>query len=1267
LRKYYSKTIFLFFFLYIGHSAIAQFGWTKKANFPGTARYSDVSFTIGHYAFVGCGVTCSNAYLTDFWKYNSHTNTWTAIANYPGLGSLSGISFAIEGKGYVGLGWTSSYGANDLWSYDTITNAWTAMAAFPGAGRYSCSAFVIGHKAYVVGGSTSGPPYLEDVWVYDAHQNTWTEKSNWPGGLVEAYINFAIGNHGYVGDGWYPGCQEQMFEYDTTADSWTSIAIPPQPIGITETPDTWVIGSKGYVCTGGNCSATGLRDGWMYDTITKSWCEFSYIAAAKIDRGNAVAFTLDNMGYFCTGNDTNRNCLADLWEYTPTTKINVSDTTNPCIGPYVHFSDSTTYFGAAWNWSFPGGNPSTSTSENPVVYYAVSGTYTATLVLSTCGNNDTVSRTITVTAGSLGGLTLTGKNPICKGTPDTLIAAGGTGYTWSTGATTSSIIIPSTSSGTYSVSITNGVCIKDTSIAITVSTLTATISSPSSVCSGAMTILTASGGGTYLWSNGSTTSSISVIASSSADTYSATITNGGCVKDTSVTFTVNPLPTVSLSSPPTICHGDTTILNASGGISYTWSTGQTTSSISVNPAGNTTYTVGVNNGTCTKDTSLKILVNPLPSVSFSGNTNICKGNSTTLNAYGGGTYIWSTSATSSSITVTPTTDSTYSIIVTNNGCSKDTSIALTVNTLTVTITSPSSICAGDIATLNASGGGTYLWSNGSTTSSISVVASSSADTYSATITNGGCVKDTSVTFTVNPLPTVSLSSPPTICHGDTTILNASGGISYTWSTGQTTSSISVNPSGNATYTVGVNNGTCTKDTNIKVLVSPLPSVGFSGNTTICNGSSATLIASGGGTYTWSNSATSSSITVNPTTDSTYFITVTTNGCSKDTSIAVTVITLTTTITSPFSICSGDTATLHASGGGTYAWGTGSTASTVFVIPTSPTTTYSVLITNGVCVKDTSVTVTVNPLPFAGISGTSQICKGDSVILTASGGGTYVWNTGQSSASITVTPTSTFVYTVAVTNSFGCKADTTFKVKVISPAGAITGPSVVCYGDSITLVAIGGGTYLWSTGTTNNTIIVNPTKNTTYSVIINNICIDTVTRNISFDNPELNACCDTAITSPGTSVSLQASGMSSYYWVPSTGINCDSCPDPTVNPTVTTTYTVFGTDSAGCKLDKTITVDVSNCLITSIPNVFTPNGDGIDDQFVINAQYVSGYSISIYDRWGKEMYQSNNPDVYWNGKDENDNELVSSGVYYYIIKYVCNNKSYTKDGYMQVIR
>ncbi len=683
--------------LFCSWSLYGQSDWTKKANFPGVTRAFDVAFSIGHYGFVGVGRNCSNTNQIDFYKYNTRTNTWSAITNYPGNGQYGCSACTIEGKGYVGLGWSGNQNCNDFWRYDTISKGWTQMATFPGTPRYSTSPFVIGHKAYFVGGSPNGPPYFNDVWVYDAHQNTWTQLRNYPEtGGVESYVSFAIGKHGYVGDGYYnPGCYSSMYEYDTASDTWTAISPIPAAYGVGGDPGVFCLGSKAYVVSGTECTTIGLPDGWVYDTVTKSWCEFSYLGGSKLSTGYGAAFAADNHGYICTGYDTNQNCLNGLWEYTPSAKFTVSDTV-ACNADTARFSATTNFLSPTWSWSFPGGSPAISNLQNPAIIYANPGTYSVTLIVSACGGIDTVARTITIKSTPIAGVGVKGKPSICIGIADTLVASGGGTYLWSNGATTSSVIVSPNASATYTVKVTKG-----------------------------------------------------------------------CSKDTSISVTVNPTPLVSLTGGNTICEGDSTTLSATGGGTYKWSNGSTSASTVVNPNITSTYSLTVtSNKGCPKDTSIKVTVTPLPSISISGKNTICLGDSTTLFVSGGGTYKWSTGATTSSITLAPHNTSVYVLDVSNNGCSKDTNILITVSTLTAAITAPLTICQGDSVTLYTSGGGTYKWSTGSSTSSI-LVKPAATTTYSVIITNGACVKDTSVTVTIEICSTSGIEN----YHGASSLVN----------------------------------------------------------------------------------------------------------------------------------------------------------------------------------------------------------------------------------------------------------------------------------------------------------------------------------------------------------------------------------------------------------------------------------------------------------------------------------------------------------------
>ncbi|MBK7699430.1 MAG: hypothetical protein IPJ39_12210 [Saprospiraceae bacterium] len=273
-------------------------------------------------------------------------------------------------------------------------------------------------------------------------------------------------------------------------------------------------------------------------------------------------------------------------------------------------------------------------------------------------------------------------------------------------------------------------------------------------------------------------------------TYTVTVTDeNGCSSSKEVTVTVHPLPTANISGDTEICTGSSTSLTASGGTSYVWSNGATGSSITVSPTATTTYNVTVTdvNG-CDGTASKTVIVNPLPAVSIFGIDEICNGGNTTLFASGGVSYVWSNGATSTSITVSPTATTTYNVTVTDgNGCQASTSVTVTVHPLpTASISGDTEICTGTTTRLTASGGTSYTWSTGATTYWIDVNPTATT-TYNVTVTDGnGCQASASVTVAVNPFPTASISGDKEICTGTTTRLTASGGTGYLWSTGATT-------------------------------------------------------------------------------------------------------------------------------------------------------------------------------------------------------------------------------------------------------------------------------------------------------------------------------------------------------------------------------------------------------------------------------------------------------------------------------------------------
>ena len=610
------------------------------------------------------------------------------------------------------------------------------------------------------------------------------------------------------------------------------------------------------------------------------------------------------------------------------------------------------------------------------------------------------------------------------------------------------------------------------------------------ICAGTSVTLNATGtGGTnYSWSNGETGSSITV-SPNTTETYTVTLTDddGNSVTD-DVTINVNPIPVANAGMDATINEGESIVLTASGGSSYLWSTGEMSQSITINPIETTTYSVVVEENGCTSEPDeVVVTVIPTPIEADAGiDVSICNGESTILTASGGSNYVWSTGETSQSITVNPQSTTTYSVTVSEGSVSDTDSVTVTVNPIPeANAGNDISINEGESTTLTASGGSAFEWSTGETTQSITVNPSETT-TYSVIVTENGCTSEPNeVVVTVIPTPIeADAGTDVSICNGESTILTASGGSNYVWSTGETSQSITVNPQSTTTYSVTVSEGSVSDTDSVTVTVNPIPEANAGNDISINEGESTTLTASGGSAFEWSTGETTQSITVNPSETTTYSVIVTENGCiSESDSVTVTVIPSVIVIADAgddITICQYDEVILTASGGSNYVWSTGETTQSITVSPLN-TTTYSVTVIEGNVSDTDSVTVTVNPLAVAYAGEDETIELGEEVTLTAEGGNSFLWSNGSTNQQITVSPTETSNYSVTV--FIGQCSDTdSVQVIVLQPLNVSAGEDTeICNGESVTLTANGGTDYIWSTGETTQSITVNPEISTEYSV------------------------------------------------------------------------------------------------------------------------------------------------------------------------------------------
>ncbi|HRB26263.1 MAG TPA: choice-of-anchor L domain-containing protein, partial [Bacteroidia bacterium] len=797
------------------------------------------------------------------------------------------------------------------------------------------------------------------------------------------------------------------------------------------------------------------------------------------------------------------------------------------------------------------------------VSVGTSNTYTVTVTYS---GGCTATASVNVTANTNPVPSITGNNSICQGQSSTINAGSYAGYLWSTGATAATINV--NTAGNYSVTVTdaNG-CTGTASFNLTVNANpTPTITGVTSFCAGGNSTLNAGGGYTnYLWSGGATTQTINVTAGGN---YAVTVTNAaGCTATTNKVITVNALPVPSVTGTLSFCAGKNTTLTVPGSYTtYQWSNGATTSNITVSTASTFTVTVTDANG-CTGSKSATTTINTNPVPSIIGNSSICQGQSSTINAGSYAGYSWSTGATAATINVN--TAGNYSVTVTDaNGCTGTASFNLTVNANpTPTITGVTSFCAGGNSTLNAGGGYTnYLWSGGATTQTINVTAGGN---YAVTVTNAsGCTATTNKVITVNALPVPSVTGTLAFCSGKNTTLTVPGSYaSYQWSNGATTSNITVNTASTFTVTVTDANGcTGSKSATTTINTNPVPSI--IGNSSICQGQSSTINAGSYAGYSWSTGATAATINVN--TAGNYSVTVTdANGCTGTASFNLTVnANPTPTITGVTSFCAGGNSTLNAGGGYTnYLWSGGATTQTINVTAGG---NYAVTVTNAAgCTATTNKVITVNALPVPAISGPAGICPGASANLFAGSYASYLWSNGNTTPSITTNVSGN--YTVTVTDANGCVGSSNYNLLAFqNPIPVISGTAAICQNQNSVLDAGSFASWQWSTGAVSQTISV--TQSGTYSVTVTNTdgCVASTSFNVVVNPLPVPIISGTSAFCSGNSSVLTTGGGSftSYQWNTSATSNA-------ITVTAQGNYVVTVTDANGCTASTNQAVTVWN--------------------------------------------------------------------------------------------
>ena len=632
---------------------------------------------------------------------------------------------------------------------------WVQKTSLPAAGRLTAVAFTIGTKGYLGIGEIALSTYTDDFWEYDPIANSWTQKANFSGGNRGYSVGFSIGNKGYIVSGaTNPVIYfNDLWEYNPVTNLWSQLA----SFGGTARSNACGFSLGGFGYLGGGWNAGPLQDFWKYNPISNSWTQLGNFVGGVRNDIDRACFAIGNKAYWGTGNNfTTSTFYNDFWEYDPITDSWTQKANLPAPGRAgaVGFSICTKgYLGLGVdNW----GNPANFYNDL-WMYDPVANSWSAASSFPGTARAD--QPVFVVNNKAYLGTGYFGQNFLLNDFWEFTPSAGN------------------------SASVT---------------------ASSSTICQGQTATLTASGTLNYTWNPGGQTTATISVSPSITTTYTVTTTDS-CGSDTS-TATINVLQPVnaSINGNVTMCSGQSIVLTASGGTNYSWNTGATTISISVSPSSSTSYSVVVSN-VCSSDiASSAVTVLTPPVISFSGNTILCTGDSTTLTVSGGINYSWSNGSTSASINVSPATNTTYYIVASNGLCSITDSIIVSVSSPPNASLSGATICAGQSTILIATGGGNYSWSSGDATSLINISPTSSS-TYSVIVSIGSCSDTASATVIVNPSPVVIAYSNTTITTGQSATLTASGSGNYLWSNGATDSINIASPNTTTLYCVTVIN------------------------------------------------------------------------------------------------------------------------------------------------------------------------------------------------------------------------------------------------------------------------------------------------------------------------------------------------------------------------------------------------------------------------------------------------------------------------------
>lgn len=792
-------------------------------------------------------------------------------------------------------------------------------------------------------------------------------------------------------------------------------------------------------------------------------------------------------------------------------------------------------------------------------------------------------------------------------------------------------------------------------------------------------------------------------------------------------ITVYPPPVVDAGTTQYICTtaGETANLSAvvtSGTAPYTysWSPPNGLNSINIqnpvaSPTTSTLYMVNVTDiHGCKASDTVHVYTNQLQ-ITVPANVYLCPNQTVSLvvSAANAVSFSWSPSTGLSANNVQnpvafPTTTTTYTVYATTaSGCTGENS--LTVNVLSapsVNIGADKTICYGDTVLLNAVAptATVFIWNPQSFLSNPSIANPLAYPTtttqYVLAVRDAfGCQNWDTLNINVRPKISLTVGPDTLICQGANVQLYSTtntNGLSYSWSPSFNLNNATIKnpvaaspPAMNYVLTVTDNIGCTQKDTaSIEVFETQTIA-----DAAICFGDTITLTTTGGATFSWSpitylSAGNIPSPLAFPPNDITYSVTATSSlGCISTKFINITVNQLpAVSAGNDTSICRRDTISLNGSGGIIYSWSPSAGLNAINILNPAAnpdtTTTYTLEVTDALgCKNKDMVQITVMPLPILTLSPADSVCWKDLVNISASGAVSYSWSPSAYLSDVNVSnpyanPEKSIRYMVTGTGANGCKDTSSVPITVVYKGETkVDGPSGICPGQTVNLVATGAQIYSWNTGDTNDSLTFIPTQSQWYicrgfnnncSALPDSIYID-VTGNVS---TAAFTCIDSAFAPTNVYFQNNSNNAYTYSWFFDDGganqpYSTLENPSHIYTSTGEYTITLITYSYYNCTDTVSHTIVVEGVTLF-LPSAISPNNDNINDVFLCKYYGIKTFNIQIYDRWGTKIFQSDDKDFIWDGTAKG--KAVPEGVYVWHAEGIGENGlRYEQVGTVTIIR